>query len=166
MYTPKMVLLLNADYMPLNITSFKKAYKLIYKGKAEVIEEDDMIVYTPKSSFNKPSVIRLKNYVYFNYRKVTLSKINILKRDNFTCAYCGAKNDLTVDHILPRSRGGSNTWENLVTCCGKCNSKKNNKTPEEAKMPLLYKPYKPNFILFISKGTKIKDVWRKYMLVT
>jgi hypothetical protein len=140
------ILVLNADYQPINMTSFKKGYKLIYKKKAEVIisDESDKLFDLTREVF-RPKVIRLLNYIYLPYRRLNLSKHNILKRDDHKCVYCGSKNELTLDHVFPKSRGGKNTWENLVACCTKCNSKKNDRTPEEAGMTMLSKPFAPSF---------------------
>ncbi len=141
------VIVLNADLRPINVTTFKKGFKLIYKGKAEVLEtyEDDYIVtYTRK--FLRPRVIRLLNYVNLPYRKLSPTKRNIFKRDNFTCMYCPGKKDLTLDHVQPKSRGGKDTWKNLVTACSKCNNKKDNKTPQEAGMKLRKAPTAPSLM--------------------
>ena len=141
------VIVLNAGLRPINVTTFKKGFKLIYKGKAEVLEtyEDDYIVtYTRK--FLRPRVIRLLNYVNLPYRKLSPTKRNIFKRDNFTCMYCPGKKDLTLDHVQPKSRGGKDTWKNLVTACSKCNNKKDNKTPQEAGMKLRKAPTAPSLM--------------------
>jgi len=141
------VIVLNADLRPINVTTFKKGFKLIYKGKAEVLEtyEDDYIVtYTRK--FLRPRVIRLLNYVNLPYRKLSPTKRNIFKRDNFTCMYCPGKKDLTLDHVQPKSRGGKDTWKNLVASCSKCNNKKDNKTPQEAGMKLRKMPTAPSLM--------------------
>jgi hypothetical protein len=142
MTTDFKILVLNADFQPINMTSFKKGYKLVYKGKAEVVvsdEKDEAFFFATYSI--KPKVIRLLQYIYLPHRRLNLSKQNIFKRDKHACVYCESRENLTLDHVLPRSRGGKNTWENLVTCCSKCNSKKDNKTPEEAGM----KPFVPTF---------------------
>jgi len=141
------IIVLNANLHPINVTTFKKGFKLIYKGKAEVVEtyEDDYIMtYTKKVL--RPKVIRLLNLVNLPYRKLAPTKENIFKRDNFTCMYCPSKKNLTLDHVLPRSRGGKNTWKNLVACCSKCNCKKDNKTPKEANMKLRRVPTAPSLV--------------------
>lgn len=156
----KMVLLLNADYSPINTINFKKASKMIYKKKAEVIDCDKTRkIY--KDDY-LPTVIRLVRYVNLPYKKVTLTRHNIFKRDDYRCAYCGSESNLTIDHIIPRSKGGGNNWENLITSCLPCNNKKDNLTLEEANMKLLYQPYKPNYISFLYKA-KIKEDWKKYI---
>ena len=142
--TPK-ILVLNADYQPINVTSFQKGYKLIWKGKAEVVKEDPTGVIMTSRSIARPKVIRLLTYLYLPYRRLNLSKQNVYRRDGFRCVYCGSGANLTLDHVLPRSRGGDNSWENLVTCCRKCNAKKDDLTPEEARMRMRHKPFVPTF---------------------
>lgn len=142
--TPK-ILVLNADYQPINVTSFQKGYKLVWKGKAEVVKEDPTDVVMTSRSIARPKVIRLLTYLYLPYRRLNLSKQNVYRRDGFKCVYCGSGANLTLDHVLPRSRGGDNSWENLVTCCRKCNAKKDDRTPEEARMKMRHKPFVPTF---------------------
>ncbi len=157
-----MILVLNSDYLPINITSFSKAFKLIYKNKAEVIESEGEFATSTKT-FAKPVVIRLIRYVHIPYRKVVLSRDNIFKRDNHSCAYCESTKNLTVDHIKPKSKGGKNTWENLITSCFDCNAKKGDKTLEEANMKLLFNPVKPGLNFFIYKSHKKLEKWRPYI---
>lgn len=142
--TPR-ILVLNADYQPINVTSFQKGYKLVWKGKAEVVKEDPTDVIMTSRSIARPKVIRLLTYLYLPYRRLNLSKQNVYRRDGFKCVYCGSGANLTLDHVLPRSRGGDNSWENLVTCCRKCNAKKDDRTPEEARMRMRHKPFVPTF---------------------
>jgi len=154
MMTDFKILVLNADYQPINTTSFVKGYKLLYKGKAEVITTDKTRKFSlVTEQIAAPKVIRLLKYIYLPYRKINLSKPNIYKRDGHQCVYCDSRENLTLDHVLPRSRGGKNTWENLVTCCTRCNSRKDNKTPDEAGMRLKAIPTMPSFskLLNISK---------------
>jgi 5-methylcytosine-specific restriction endonuclease McrA len=96
-----------------------------------------------------PSVIRLNRYVNAPYKGVNLTRQNIFKRDNFECQYCGKKRELTIDHVIPRSKGGKDTWLNLVTACKKCNAKKGEQSPEGAGMPLVIKPTKPSYAIFL-----------------
>lgn len=158
------ILILNSDYLPINVTNFKKAYKLVYKGKAEVILEGDETISTMKLSFKRPSIIRMVYQVNVPFKKVILTKENIFKRDNFTCAYCGRFRDLTVDHILPKSKGGKDTWDNLISACLKCNYKKGDRTPEQAGMELLFKPYKPNPLRFLCDNNKMREGWDAYLV--
>ncbi len=159
-----MVLILNGDYTPMIVTNIKKAFKLVYKGKAEVVVAEKEPLMAEKE-YVRPSIIRLYRYIVFPYKKAPLTRHNIFKRDDFKCLYCGSDRNLTLDHVLPRSRGGGNSWTNLATCCTKCNSLKDNKTPEEADMKLRYKPFTPNFLFFIKKIDKISDKWRPYLMM-
>lgn len=159
-----MVLILNGDYTPMIVTNIKKAFKLVYKGKAEVVVAEKEPLMAEKE-YIRPSIIRLYRYIVFPYKKAPLTRHNIFKRDDFKCLYCGSDRNLTLDHVLPRSRGGGNSWTNLATCCTKCNSLKDNKTPEEADMKLRYKPFTPNFLFFIKKIHKISDEWRPYLMM-
>jgi len=161
------VLVLNHDYTPLNITTLRRGFKLVFKGKAEIIfsDENNPIV-TEIKNYKRPSIIRLIRYIYLPYKKVPLSRYNVFRRDGHRCVYCRAKKNLTLDHVLPKSRGGRNTWKNLVTCCKVCNLKKNNMTPEEANMPIFKKPYVPNYIEFIEKmNGVIKEEWKQFLFI-
>ena len=127
------VLVLNASYEPLNITSWRRAVVLLIKGKAEQLENSERLIY---AEFPLPSVIRLRHYVRVPYKEIPLTRRNILERDRHTCQYCGYKGEqLTLDHVLPRSRGGGDTWENLVTACVRCNVKKATEPPKKHKCP-------------------------------
>lgn len=145
------VLVLNADYNPINIANAKKAIKLILKRKAELITE---------------KVIRLVNYIYLPISRIRNTKPSrraIHTRDGNKCAYCNSKENLTIDHIIPSSRGGKNIWENLCCCCLVCNTKKGNRTPREANMHLLRKPTEPfNKITFSIEASKETE-WMEYV---
>ncbi len=160
------VLLLNASYEPLNICNWKRAVSLLVKGKAETIERNGIELH-PQMPL--PVVTRLLYYVKIPYKDIPLTRRNLMHRDKYTCQYCSKRTELTIDHVLPRSRGGKDTWENLVAACRKCNVTKGNKTPEEAKMTLPKKPGRPaNFMNFeLSKqqhqGLEHSDQWDKYL---
>ena len=147
----KTILVLNADGTPINMASFKQGYLLIHKGKAQVLAyEENQIINTEKLTLKRPVVIQLVKYVVLPYKRLNLSKVNILKRDKHTCVYCGSKEQLTLDHVIPRSRGGKNTWENLATSCLSCNRKKGARTPEEANMVMQGNPTIPTNLTFLS----------------
>ncbi|MDJ0732328.1 MAG: HNH endonuclease [Crocosphaera sp.] len=160
------VLVLNASYEPLNITSWRRAVVLLIKGKAEQLENNERLIY---SDFPLPSVIRLRHYVRVPYKEIPLTRRNILERDRHTCQYCRYKGEqLTLDHVIPRSRGGGDTWENLVTACVRCNVKKGNRTPKEAQMNLQYSPRRPYSSLQFelvkhTRGNRNQE-WRKYII--
>ena len=130
------VLVLNYDYTPLNITSTRRGYVLVDKGKAEIIKSDENPIVAGYKSYVRPLIIRLLSYIRFNPKNIKVNRTRIYKRDNHECAYCGSKKQLTLDHIIPKSRGGGNDWNNLITCCFKCNLKKGNRTPEESRSTL------------------------------
>jgi 5-methylcytosine-specific restriction endonuclease McrA len=137
------VLVLNSQYLPIQTTSVKKAIKLIYRGVAVAEKYTDIMWHSISSEIILPSVIRLINFHKIPVKTYKLSKKNILIRDRYTCQYCKqtvSDRSLTIDHIIPKSRGGSSRWENLVTACKRCNSIKADRTPEEAGMLLLSKP--------------------------
>lgn len=162
------VLVLNQSYEPVSICSAKKAIILLYLTKAELIaKRDGKIIRSVKDFYPHPSVIRLSRFLKMPFKKIELSRKNILKRDGFRCQYCGHKaTDLTIDHIIPKSRGGTDNWENLVAACHKCNNRKGNRTPEEANMTLLNKPRKPHHILFIKQYMgKVDDNWKPFLFM-
>ena len=136
-------LMLNASYEPLRIVSMKKALTLVSKGVAVVEVPTDILIHRGLGIY-APSVIRLRNYRNVPHRMQQVSRKNIFIRDGYRCMYCGAKkkdgSELELEHIFPRSRGGKNTWENLVSACRACNQRKNDRTPEEAGMTLIHRP--------------------------
>ncbi|MEC4985750.1 MAG: HNH endonuclease [Oscillatoria sp. PMC 1068.18] len=160
------VLVLNASYEPLNITSWRRAVVLLLKGKAEQVEHNGKYLY---SEFPLPTVIRLRYYVRVPYKEIPLTRRNILERDEHSCQYCSYKGDnLTLDHVIPRSRGGGDSWENIVTACVRCNVNKGNRTPKEASMPLKRQPRRPYSSLHFEiiknvKGDRNQE-WKKYVI--
>src|SRR5215472_16572295 len=141
MQTP--VLVLNASYEPINICAARRAIVLVLKGLAMPEEENGHDLHAARITMRVPSVIRLLEYRRIPHQTRALSRKNILLRDRDTCQYCGvvmASGELTLDHVVPRSRGGSSTWENLVACCHPCNRRKGNQLPVEASMKLTREP--------------------------
>jgi 5-methylcytosine-specific restriction endonuclease McrA len=160
------VLVLNASYEPLNITGWRRAVILMLKGKAEQVEHNGKYLYR---DFPLPTVIRLRHYVNVPYREIPLTRRNILNRDNHACQYCGYKGDeLTLDHVIPRSRGGVDSWENLITACMRCNVKKGSRTPKEANLHLNTQPRRPYSSLHYEAVSQIDNgshaEWRKYII--
>jgi 5-methylcytosine-specific restriction endonuclease McrA len=160
------VLVLNASYEPLNITSWRRAIVLVLKGKAEGVEHNGKYVY---ADFPLPTVIRLLHYVRVPYKEIPLTRRNIFFRDGHICQYCRYRGeDLTLDHVVPRSRGGVDSWENLVTACVRCNVKKGNRTPKEANMLLLNPPRQPHSSLYFEIGKYLEQgknpEWQKYAI--
>lgn len=159
------VLVLNADYSAISVCSVPKAFLLVYLDKAELLKGDDRTrLRTVSTSYPLPSVIKLHNYVAVPYKGVVLNRQNVFKRDGNKCAYCGQGRELTLDHIMPKSRGGKTNWDNLITACKRCNGRKGNDTPEEAAMPLLRKPFKPTFVMFLRDFSGVlSEKWAPYL---
>jgi 5-methylcytosine-specific restriction endonuclease McrA len=159
------VLVLNNDYTPISITDMIRGFKLVFKGKAEIVEHvQENPIVTDQKIYKRPSVIRLLKYIVLPFKKLNPSRDNIFKRDGFMCLYCNSKRDLTIDHILPKSRGGTNTWENMGTCCTKCNCSKGDRTPEEAGMKLRQIPFKPGYSYFMRNFAKVNENWMCYLV--
>lgn len=160
------VLVLNASYEYLNVTTLRRAIKLLYKKKAEIVEAvDGESIASICRRHEMPSVIRMTYYIRRPFREVPLTRKNILERDGHICQYCG-KPGGTVDHIVPRSRGGEDSWTNCVCACGACNRAKSNQTPKEAGMNLRTYPRKPSPIPWLAnrKLTSRKD-WGRYLFL-
>ena len=160
------VLVLNASYEPLNVCSVRRAHVLVFKGKAEVIEELDRPLTSATDTYPWPHVIRLRTYVRVPravQRKI--SRRALFAGDGWRCVYCGTSTGrLTLDHVVPRSRGGESVWENVVTSCATCNHKKGNRTLEESGLELLMKPKPPTPVLFIKiAAPRIPDTWQPYL---
>ena len=159
------ILILNADFRVLRICGVYKAFLLVYLNKAEIVSKaNGFALCTVNKAYEIPSIIRLKKYATIPYKGVMLTRQNIFKRDSYKCVYCGSPKDLTLDHVVPRSKGGKFSWSNLVVACKRCNSKKGNSLPDEAQMPLPYKPYKPSFIIFLKEFSRLgDDSWKPYL---
>src|SRR4051812_6358947 len=165
----KPVLVLNASYEPINVCAARRALVLVLKGVASAEEVSHCAIHSARNSVHLPSVIRLLEYRRIPRQTRALSRKNILMRDRYTCQYCHrtlASGELTLDHVIPRSRAGETTWENLVACCHSCNNRKGSRTPDEAGMKLARAP-RP-FSLHTSRHlmrllAKSDDQWRKYL---
>ncbi|MBC6401408.1 MAG: HNH endonuclease [Ekhidna sp.] len=161
-----MVLVLNQDYSLLTVCTVQRAFLLIFLEKADLVESiKQKHLRSISESFPFPSVVRVKQYVNIPYNKeVVMSRHNIFKRDNGKCQYCGTSKDLTLDHVVPRSKGGKSTWTNLVTACKKCNSVKGDFTLEKAGMKLKKKPMRPSYLslLRMSHGS-YQEEWIPYL---
>ncbi|NVJ45617.1 MAG: HNH endonuclease [Cytophagia bacterium] len=159
------VLVLNQDFSPLSVCSAERAFLLLYLQKAELVHDDPQTkLRSIDSEHPMPSVIRLQKYIFIPFKSVILTRQNVFKRDRQKCQYCGKSKDLTIDHVLPKSRGGKSTWTNLVAACQRCNSIKGDKTPEEAEMPLASKPFKPSYVMFVRNFSGFtSEEWLKYL---
>ena len=146
----KRVLVLNQDFNPISICTIQRAFLLVYFEKAELISNrNGTMLRTVNTAYPMPSVIKLRAFVHVPYRNVVLTRQNIFKRDGFVCQYCGTSTDLTLDHVVPKAKGGKSTWMNLITACKDCNARKGDYAPEEVGFTLKYTPYKPSYILFL-----------------
>jgi 5-methylcytosine-specific restriction endonuclease McrA len=160
------VLLLNANYEPLNVCSTRRAVGLLMVDKAEMILNGRGVIRTPSTTVLRPSVIRLAYMVHRPRPKVKLTKREILRRDNYTCQYCGQKSArLTLDHVTPRRLGGEHAWDNLVAACPACNHRKGGRTLAEAHMQLLRKPYEPSptATYLYGKYLEANRAWRAFV---
>lgn len=160
------VLLLNQNYEPLTILRVKRAITLMVLGKVDLIERvGGILIHTISITYQVPSVIRLKYYVRIKRKEISLTKKNIIKRDNHQCQYCGKKTDImTTDHIVPKALGGNDTWENLVCACLECNNRKGNRLPRDAGMKLTKRSKKPNYFTFVlNEFGPPKTKWRPFL---
>lgn len=160
------VLVLNQNYEPLNVCNVRRAIVLLGRGKAEIIENGRGYIYTPADKFEIPSVIRLVYLIRRPRPQGRLTRRDIFLRDGFTCQYChNASKDLTLDHVMPRHRGGGHSWENVVAACKACNHRKAGRTPEEAHMYLKKQPYRPTYSYFRTfyHYLESNDGWRKFI---
>lgn len=139
------VTLYNADYRALRTVSWQEAVRMILREAVYVIERHSPAVHihSPSVTIELPVAVALREYVYLPHRPLFVAREGVLRRDKRVCAYCGGKGD-TIDHVLPRSRGGTDSWENLVAACGPCNTRKSNRLPHEAGMTLRWEPFEPS----------------------
>lgn len=166
----KSVLVLNATFEPLSLVSVRRAVILLLREKAELVEATERMLNSTSRSLPEPLVIRLNRYVRLPHRNVPATRTAVMLRDAYTCQYCGlspGRHELTVDHIVPRSRGGDHSWSNLVTACKVCNHKKGNLLPEEAMMTLRRKPFEPTYVaLVLLSNPQAASRWEAMMNVS
>lgn len=160
------VLVLNATFEPINVCSVRRAVVLLLKEKAEVVERGAWELHSERSSITRPVVIRLVSYVHvprdMHRRKIT--RRAVFARDGWTCQYCGSRSNLTVDHVIPRSKGGSSSWENIVASCAPCNRRKGDRLPRQAGMHPLRTPRAPHSEIFIQVASPtIPVAWQAYL---
>ncbi len=162
------VLVLNRDYSALSICSVQRAIVLVHLQKAEMVEaQPGRFVRSTSVRHPWPSIVRLNLYVRVPYRRTLLSRKNVLRRDQLRCQYCASRDRLTIDHVLPKSRGGKDTWENLVAACVPCNNRKGNRTPDEAGMTLARKPFRPSYVMFIRDFVgQMEETWKPYLFLS
>lgn len=163
------VLVLNQTFEPLQVCTARRAVRLLFTGKAERIEDSGHVLHSPSMALVLPSIIRLQHFVRLPiFPTISFNKKNILKRDGYTCQYCGRNGGerMTIDHIIPKSLGGRTVWENVVSACRACNLKKSNKPLADAGMRLRHPPVRPRSasILGILAHTSTQyESWRKYL---
>jgi 5-methylcytosine-specific restriction endonuclease McrA len=157
-------LVLNATYEPLSVVPAHRAICLVLSGKAEVVHEDSTLVRSASLTLRSPAVIRLRYFVRVPFRRRTaLSRRAVFLRDGHRCQYCGGSAD-SIDHVIPRSRGGNNTWDNVAAACRPCNVRKRDRTPEEAGMRLACIPQAPRDGSWIDLSVgRVPDTWRPYL---
>ncbi len=160
------VLVLNQNYEPLNVCNVRRAIVLLDKGKAEVLEHNHGFLHSFARTIPLPSVIRLVYLIHRPRPQLRLNRKEVFARDHFTCQYCGTKTrELTLDHVVPRNRAGPHVWDNVVAACKACNHKKRNRTPEEAHMRLLRRPYRPkaNLFFIFHQHFQTQEEWMKFL---
>lgn len=162
-------LLLASSYEPIDVISWKNAIRLMTLGKAEIIEEYDKDIRSMYLVIKMPAVVRLVSSFRKRKSQVKFSRVNIYTRDKYRCQYCGIKGGMkkfTFDHVLPRSRGGKTCWTNITTCCRECNSKKRDRTPEEAGMKLIKRPERPKWLPSVTirlSKQPVPGLWNDYL---
>jgi len=162
------VLVLNQSYEPLNICRVRRAVVLLYQNKAEMLEDGSGFIHSANHDFPVPSVIRLAYMIKRPLRfERKLTRLEVFKRDQYTCQYCGRETrQLTLDHVIPRYRGGQHTWENVVSACVPCNRRKAGRTPREAGMRLIYQPSQPRgrgLFYIPAHYPDTRSEWQKYL---
>jgi 5-methylcytosine-specific restriction endonuclease McrA len=162
------VLVLNQNYEPLNVCNVRRAIVLVIDGKAEILEAHDTWVASASRQFPSPSVIRLVYLIRRPRPRVKLTRREVFIRDEFTCQYCGRQaGELTIDHVVPRSRGGVHSWDNLVSACKSCNHRKGGKSLGEARMNLRRQPFEPSAGVYYTiqrrLDTAVINGWEKFL---
>lgn len=158
-------LVLNATYEPLSVVSAKRAVVLVLREKADVLEASDDVWRAERTSLPVPSVIRLRTFIKVPYsRRVPLNRRAVFVRDGHRCQYCGRSAE-NLDHVVPRSRGGTHTWENVVACCRRCNTRKGNRLPQEVGLSLQRKPRAPrrHGWIYVTVGAPLDPRWQPYL---
>tara|TARA_Y100000590_G_scaffold112343_1_gene128141 strand:- start:623 stop:1141 length:519 start_codon:yes stop_codon:yes gene_type:complete len=163
----KKVLLLNSSYEPMTIVNAKKAILMMLSEKVDSIEKTEYFIRSSNLKLSLPSVIKLKSYIYIKSKHISLTRKNIIQRDNYTCQYCGKySKNITIDHIIPKVKNGADSWENLVSACVKCNLKKGNRLLSQTSMCLLKKPTKPSYIFQLQTHVNNSNKsWKPYLFM-
>jgi 5-methylcytosine-specific restriction endonuclease McrA len=160
------VLLLNINFEPINVCSTRRALSLVWDGKAEIILNGRGVIRSSSAEHELPSIIKLIYMVKRPRTQVALTKREVLRRDDYTCQYCGRRSSiLTLDHIMPRHLGGPHTWQNLVAACASCNRRKGGRTPEQANMALRRQPFEPSPSAYYRFGRHLsqREEWEPFL---
>ena len=161
------VLLLNNSYEPISIIPAKKAIIMYFLEKVDVVKKSNVIINSLYIKLNIPDVIKLKKYIYIKHSKIPLTRKNILKRDNNICQYCGKnKSEVTIDHVVPKDKGGKDEWRNLVAACKRCNMIKGNYMLKDIDMNLIRKPFEPSQIIYLQNIGRSNKAWHPYLYLT
>ena len=158
-------LLLNATYEPLSVVPVRRAIVLVLRQRADVVAANGKVWRSEHMELSSPSVIRLRNFVRIPYsRRVPLNRKTVFHRDSFVCQYCGRHAE-NIDHVVPKSQGGTHTWENVVACCRRCNTRKGGRTPHQAGLSLSRRPGAPRqqSWLLVATGTRPDPDWEPYL---
>ncbi|SNR95341.1 5-methylcytosine-specific restriction endonuclease McrA [Belliella buryatensis] len=163
----KRVLVLNMDHSPVAVVTVQKAFVLIFLEKASCLTYyESLTIRTVSKIYNYPAVVRLNEYKNIPFRGVLLNRANLFRRDKGECQYCGSKKNLTIDHVIPKSKGGKTNWTNLITACNRCNVTKGDKTPEQSGMVLRSKPFKPSLAYFLAEyAERQAEEWMPFLQV-
>ena len=160
------MLVLNATFEPINVCTVRRAAVLVLKSKAEILEQSDTQLHWAVGALPRPVVVRLVNYVRIPHdtHKRKITRRAVFARDGWECQYCGSRGTLTVDHVIPRSKGGGSTWENIVASCAPCNRRKGDRLPHQVDMHPRHKPRTPAPTIFIHLASPtIPAGWRAYL---
>jgi len=165
-------LVLNADYQPLSyyplsVWSWQEAVKAVFLQRVQIVQEYEAVIHSPSFEMRLPSVIALKDFIPQD-RPPAFTRFNVFLRDGFACVYCGSRDNLTFDHVIPRRMGGKTTWQNIAAACGPCNLKKGGRTPKQAGMGMRQKPFRPNMHKLQAQGRKfppnyLHESWMDYL---
>ncbi len=163
----KRVLVLNLDHSPVAVVTVQKALVLSILGKVSALSNyNSLVIRTVSRDFQYPAVIRLNEYKSIPFKGVLLNRTNLFRRDGNECQYCGSKKHLTIDHVIPRSKGGKSNWMNLVTACHRCNVNKGDKLPDQVGMRLKNEPFKPSLSFFLSEyAERHAEEWMPFLEV-
>lgn len=162
------VLVLNQDYQAIGVCGVERAFVLVLLQKAELVSAlSDRRLRSVTRDYVFPSVIRLYRFIHVPYKRVNLSRQNVFKRDGNACLYCGARENLTIDHVVPRALGGRDSWENLATACQRCNSRKGDLSIEQAEMSLRHTPFRPSFVMFLGAFSgQVREDWKPFLYMS